>query len=327
LKVLVTGGSGFIGSHVVDRLLAHGHEPVNFDLTASLYRAPGELKSVLGDIADRDTAWRAARGVDAVIHLAAVADVNDVIADPLRADRINVHGTQMILEAARHAEIPRVVYGSTVWVYGNAPVDGPVDEESPLASPPHLYTATKLAGELYCRSYTQMYGIEHTILRFGIPYGPRARTAAVVPSFVGRAQEGKALSIAGDGRQTRQFVYVEDLADGIVAGLQDGARNRTYNLVGEEETSVRQIADTIRELVAEVPIVHGPERPVDVHLARISGERAAAELGWRTQTAFADGVMRYLDWLSATSGSPSRSAASSSAGSAAAVASQEPAEL
>jgi UDP-glucose 4-epimerase len=233
----------------------------------------------------------------------------------------------MILEAARHAEIQRVVYGSTVWVYGNAPVEGPVDEESPLAPPPHLYTATKLAGELYCRSYTNMYGIEHTILRFGIPYGPRARPAAVVPAFVSRAREGKALSIAGDGRQTRQFVYVEDLAEGIVAGLQDRAENRTYNLVGDDETSVRQIADTVRDLVANVPIVHGPERPVDVHLGRISGERAATELGWRAETGFAAGVVRYLDWLSATSGSPSRAAASSNPGTAAAVASQEPAEL
>jgi UDP-glucose 4-epimerase len=327
VRVLVTGGSGFIGSHVVDRLVANGHEPVNFDLAASAHHPPTKLKSVLGDIADRDTAWRAARGADAIIHLAAVADVNDVVADPLRADRINVHGTQMILEAARHAGISRVVYGSTVWVYGNAPAEAPVDEESPLAQPTHFYTATKLAGELYCRSYTHLYGIQHTILRFGIPYGPRARLAAVVPSFVSRAQEGKALSIAGDGRQTRQFVYVEDLAEGIVAGLHDEARNRTYNLVGDEETSVRQIADTVRELVAEVPIVHGPERPVDVHIARISGERAATELGWRAQTSFADGVVRYLDWLSATSGSPSWAAASSTSGTAAAVASQEPAEL
>lgn len=327
MRVLVTGGSGFIGSHVVDRLIAHGHEPVNFDLAASRYHAPTELKAVLGDIADRDTAWRAARGCDAIIHLAAVADVSDVVADPLRADRINVHGTQMILEAARHAGIRRVVYGSTVWVYGNAPVDGLVDEESPLALPNHLYTATKLAGEMYCRSYTHLYGIEHTVLRFGIPYGPRARLAAVVPSFVSRAQEGKALSIAGDGRQTRQFVYVEDLAEGIVAGLHDAGVNRTFNLVGAEETSVREIADTVRQLVAEVPIVHGPERPVDVRLARISGARAEQELAWQTQTSFENGVVRYLDWLSATSDSPVWKAASSTAGKAAVVLNQEPVEL
>src|SRR5206468_12654450 len=106
-------------------------------------------------------------------------------------------------------------YASTVWVYGNAPGTGSVDEDTPLVLPTHLYTATKLAGEMYCRSYEELYGLEHTILRFGIPYGPRARGAAVVPAFVQRAQAGRALTIAGDGRQSRQFVYVEDLAAGV----------------------------------------------------------------------------------------------------------------
>jgi UDP-glucose 4-epimerase len=285
------------------------------------------VKAVLGDIADRDTAWRAARGCDAIIHLAAVADVSDVLVDPVRADRINVHGTQTILEAARHNEIDRVVYGSTVWVYGNAPIDGALDEDTPLSLPAHLYTATKMAGEMYCRSYTSLYGLGHTILRFGIPYGPRARAAAVVPSFVSRAQSGKALTIAGDGRQTRQFVYVEDLAEGVVAGLQSAAANRIFNLVGTEQTSVREIADTIRTLVAEVPIVHGPERPVDVRIPTISGARAAAELDWQPTVPFATGVGLYLDWLSETSGLPDWDAAASTNGTAAAVLRQESAEL
>jgi UDP-glucose 4-epimerase len=233
----------------------------------------------------------------------------------------------MILEAARHAEIGRVVYGSTVWVYGNAPATGVLDEDSPLSLPAHFYTATKLAGEMYCRSYTNLYGLEHAILRFGIPYGPRARPAAVVPAFIDRAQQGKALTIAGDGRQTRQFVYVRDLAEGVVAGLVPKAANCVYNLVGEEETSVRQIADAIRSRVREVPIVHGPERPVDVHIGQISGARAAEDLGWRAATSFAEGIDRYLTWLTLTSDSPAWAAESSSAGKAATVLRQEPAEL
>ena len=140
MRVLVTGGAGFIGSHVVDRLRAHGHEPVIFDLIHSPHHAQGEVATVIGDLADRDATRRAVRGCDAVIHLAAVADVNDVVADPIRADRINVHGTQMILEAARQEEIARVVYGSTVWVYGNSPVEGTLDEDSadrPAFAPLH----------------------------------------------------------------------------------------------------------------------------------------------------------------------------------------------
>ncbi|MBA3841304.1 MAG: NAD-dependent epimerase/dehydratase family protein [Actinobacteria bacterium] len=327
MKVLVTGGSGFIGSHVVDQLLVAGHEPVIFDFAQSVHHPPTEVKTILGDIADRDTAWRAVHGCDAIIHLAAVADVSDVVADPLRADRTNVHGTQIILDAARHGDISRVVYGSTVWVYGDSPGEQPLDEGAPLALPAHFYTATKLAGEMYCRSYTSLYGTPHTILRFGIPYGPRARPAAVVPSFVARAQEGKALTIAGDGRQTRQFVYVEDLAAGIVAGLAATGANGIYNLVGDEQTSVRQIADTIREVVKQVPLVHGPERPADVHIGYISGARAKADLGWEPQTPFLDGVRRYVDWLATTNGSPLADTASSIDGSAATVLRQESAEL
>ena len=323
----MTGGAGFIGSHVVDRLRVHGHEPVIFDLVQSPHHSCDDVATVIGDLTDHEMTCCAVQGCDAVIHLAAVADVSDVVADPMRADRVNVHGTQVILEAAQRAEIARVVYGSTVWVYGNAPVEGEIDEEAPLALPSHLYTATKIAGEMYCRSYSELYGGEHTILRFGIPYGPRSRLAAVVAAFVACAQRGEALTIAGDGQQTRQFVYVEDLADGIVAGLAPAAANRVYNLVGEDEVSVRQIADTVRELVVEVPIVHGPERPADVRIGHVSGARAAAELGWRAETTFAEGVRRYLDWLTHTNGSPVAAARSSTNGSAATVLRQEPAEL
>ena len=327
MKVLVTGGAGFIGSHVVDRLRAHGHEPVIFDLAPSRYHRGGTVATVVGDLTDRQVTRRAVRGCDSIVHLAAVADVGDVVADPVRAGRINVHGTQMILEAARREGIPRVIYASTIWVYGNTPSEGEIDEDTPLALPAHFYTATKIAGEMYCRSYNELYGAEHTILRFGIPFGPRSRPAAVVAALVARARRGEALTIAGDGRQTRQFVYVEDLADGIVAGLSTAAASGVYNLVGDEQVSVRQIADVVRVLVADVPIVHGPERTADVRIGRVSGGRAAAELGWRVRTPFTDGVKRYLDWLTETSGSPVAAAAARTDGSAATVLRHESAEL
>jgi UDP-glucose 4-epimerase len=327
VRILVTGAAGFIGSHVLDRLVAHGHEPVVFDLVHSPYHEPGTFATIVGDVTDRAAAGRAVRGCEAVIHLAAVADVSDVVADPIRADRVNVHGTQMILEAARREGIERVVYGSTVWVYGNAAAEGDLDEDTPLALPSHLYTATKLAGETYTMSYNALYGSRNTILRFGIPYGPRARPAAVVPAFVLRAQLGEALTIAGDGRQTRQFVYVEELAEGVVAGLLPNAAGHIYNLVGCEEVSVRLIADAVRDMVAPVPIVHGPERPADVHIGRISGARAAEELGWRTRVPFVEGLRRYIEWLTVTSASPVAADASSTRGSAPTVRLQESAEL
>ncbi len=303
MKVLVTGGAGFVGSHVIDSLRARGHEPRNFDLVASPYHQNGNaVETVIGDLRDPQAARDAVRGCDAVLHLAAMADVNAVVEDPERSDEVNVRGTRILLEAARAEGVERFVYASTVWVYGNETDGTAVTEESPLTLPTHLYTATKLAGEMYTRSYTELYGLPHTILRFGIPYGPRARAAAVLAAFVARAREGKELSIAGDGSQTRQFVYVEDLADGVVASLAPQATGRVYNLVRDETVSIRQIADIVRELVADVPVVHGPQRTADVKLAHVSGERAAVELDWRATTTFAEGARRYVESLTATSG-------------------------
>ena len=197
-------------------------------------------------------------GCDAIFHLAAMADVNQVVDDPVRTDSVNVarHLQRSSRRRAR-SSVERFLYASTVWVYGNAPGPEPHDEDTPLVLPPHLYTATKLAGEMYCRAYESLYGVSTTILRFGIPYGPRARPAAVVPAFIDKAAAGEPLTIAGDGSQTRQFVYVEDLAEGMVAALAPAAAGRIYNLVGDELVSVRQIADTVRELVADVPVEHG----------------------------------------------------------------------
>jgi UDP-glucose 4-epimerase len=299
----VTGGSGFIGSHVVDRLLLHGHAPSIFDLVRSQRRQADECAGVVGDILD-GTALRAAmRGCDAVIHLAAIADVEDVVADPLRADLVNTRGTALLLQAARDERIQHVVYGSTIWVYGNAPGEDLLDEDALLAQPDHFYTATKLAGEMYCRTYGHLFGLAPTILRFGIPHGPRARASTVVARFVGRALAGEALSVNGDGHQARQFVYIEDLAEGIVASLTTAAQGRTYNLVGDEMVSVREIAAIVQRLVADVSIVHVPGRPGDLGRVCISSQRAWDELGWRATTTFADGVALYVASLAGANGS------------------------
>jgi len=294
-RVLVTGGAGFIGSFVVDQLRSAGHDAVIFDVRRSPHHAPGEVPTVLGDVLDFDSVREAARGCDAIAHLAAAADVGEVARDPETAERLNARGTFNVLEAAREEGVERVIYASTIWVYSEA--EGCVDEDVPLHAPAHLYTATKLAGELYCRSYSELFGLDTTILRFGIPYGPRARPAAVVPSFVRRALAGEPLSIAGTGEQTRRFVYVEDLAEGVVRALAPVAANRIYNLVGHEDVSIRQIADTVRSLVGDVEIEHTPGRAGDFNGgAEISGERAARELGWRAETDFRAGVSKYLAW-------------------------------
>jgi UDP-glucose 4-epimerase len=295
MRVLVTGGSGFIGSHVVDKLRARGHEPVIYDLRPSPWHAAGEVDTVLGSITDREALERALHSCDAVAHLAAVADVNDVHAEPEDAERVNARGTVTVLEAARRAGVKRIVYASTIWVYSDCESDD-VDEDTLLPPPSHLYTSTKLAGELYCKAYQELYGIDYTILRFGIPYGPRAREAAVVPAFVNKALAGEPLTLAGDGSQSRKFVYVEDLADGVALGLNDVACNRVYNLASDETVTIKQIAETIKALMGDVEIVHTPARPGDFGGKIVSSQRAERELGWTAATPFSEGVRRYIEW-------------------------------
>jgi UDP-glucose 4-epimerase len=291
--VLVTGGSGFIGSHVVDRLKAAGVRPRIYDLRPSPWH--DDVETIIGDLGELDRLAEAMKGCSAVIHLAASADVNEVLADPVEAERRNARGTLQVLEAVRQTHVPRIVYASTIWAYSDTPAECH-HEALPLCPPAHLYTATKLAGELYCHSYGELYGVEHTILRFGIPYGPRARPAAVVPAFTARALAGQPLTIAGDGSQTRRFVYVEDLAEGVVRSLAPAAANRTYNLVGSEDTSVREIALAVRDAVGAAEIVHGPGRTGDFAGAPVSAARAAEELGWTATTPFAEGIRRYVEW-------------------------------
>jgi UDP-glucose 4-epimerase len=303
MRVLVTGGGGFIGSHVVDRLLAGGITPRVFDLSASPYHSPLEVETFTGSITDPANLDLAMRDCDAVIHLAAVADVGHVHADPVLAEEVNTRGTLNVLEAACRAKVDRVVYGSTTWVYSDC-VEQEVDEETPIPAPRHLYTATKLAGETYCAGYAELFDLESTVLRFGIPYGPRARAAGVVAKFTDLAFEGKALTIAGDGSQTRSFIYVEDLADGIVAALKPEAAGRTYNLSGEEVVTILEIAERVQENTDGCEIVHTPPRPGDFPGKAISNRRALDELGWKAQTSFREGVRKYVEWVRSSTRPP-----------------------
>jgi UDP-glucose 4-epimerase len=303
--VLVTGGGGFIGSHVVDRLNVSGHTPRIFDLSASPHHSPSEVETFTGSITDPTSLDLAMPDCDAVIHLAAVADVAEVYADPVLAEAVNTRGTLNVLEAACRAEVGRVLYGSTTWVYSDCKAET-VDEETPIPAPRHLYTATKLAGETYCAGYAELYDLESTVLRFGIPYGPRARAAGVVAKFTDLALEGKPLTIAGEGSQRRSFVYVEDLAEGIVAALQPVAANRTYNLAGDEVVTILEIAEAVHEVIGECEIVHTPPRAGDFPGKEISSERALEDLGWRAETRLTDGVRRYLDWARKTDRQPNR---------------------
>lgn len=324
MRVLVTGGSGFIGSHVVDRLLAAGIEPRIFDLLPSPHHEADEVDTVLGDLLDTEGLRRAMEGCDAVIHLAAAADVAIVAEQPCEAERTNAHGTLSVLETARSTDVGRVIYGSTIWVYGELG-EGVFDEAAPLVLPRHIYTASKLAGEMYCASYAELYDMPFTILRFGIPYGPRARPSAVIPIFVRKALAGEPLTIAGDGMQTRRFVYVADLAEGVVRALEPCAVNRVYNLASDETVTIRELAEAVQEHIGEVKIVYVPGRSGDFGGAEISSRRAEQELGWRASTPLREGIGRYLAWLKETGPVAGQKSAPAEPASTATAAAAEPA--
>jgi UDP-glucose 4-epimerase len=293
MKVLVTGGSGFIGSHVVDKLRDKGVNVRVYDGVMPTFRK--DIEYYQGSILDMTSLGFAMEGIDAVFHLAAVADVKDVFNNPHYSEAINVRGTINVLETARSSGVKRVIYGSTTWVYSEASADM-VNESTPLHAPSHLYTATKLAGEYYCRTYSKLYGLEVTMLRYGIPYGPRARDGAVIPIFVKKALNGEPLTIAGDGSQFRKFIYVEDLAEGNVLALQTIAKNKIYNLDGKERVTIKQIAETVRKIIGDVKIEYTPARPGDFSGKEVSSELAKRELGWEAKTGIEEGVRRYIEW-------------------------------
>lgn len=297
-KVMVTGGSGFIGSHVVDKLLERGFDTFVLDFVEP-HRSDVNHYDV--SLLDFDRLQSAMRGISAVFHLGAVADVKDAADYPHYTELVNVRGTINVLEAARLAGVERVIYGSTTWVYSDTAGDR-LDEDAPLSPPAHIYTATKLASEYYCHAYAKLYRLPTTILRYGIPYGPRGREGAVIPTFVKRALQKQPLVIAGDGLQYRRFVYVEDLAEGNVLGLTPVAAGRTYNLEGNEKITIRRIAEEVQKHLGDVEIKYVAGRAGDFLGKEISNRRAKEELGWEPKTSFAEGLRRYIMWFLATSG-------------------------
>ena len=293
MKVLVTGGSGFIGSHVVDKLRDKGVKVRVYDGIMPLHR--DDIEYYKGSVLDIAALGFAMNGIDVVIHLAAIADVKGVLERPRYSESINVRGTINVLEAARTSEIKRVVYGGTTWVYSETESNN-VDESTPLHAPSHFYTATKLAGEYYCQSYSKLYDLDVTVLRYGIPYGPRARDGAVIPIFVKKALNGEPLTIEGDGSQFRKFVYVEDLAEGNVLALKSIAKNKTYNLDGIERITIKEIAEMVRNIIGNTKIEYAPARTGDFSGKEVSSKRAEDELGWTPKTSFNEGLKKYIDW-------------------------------
>ena len=251
---LVTGGAGFIGGHLVRRLLAEGWRVRVLDNFSSGFQEhlrERDVEVIAGDIRDPQACHRSCRGVDSVFHMAAIASVASSVADPLTSHDVNVNGTLNMLMAARDGDVRRFVLSSSASVYGNAD-QVPTPESAPLL-PPSPYATGKATGELYCRNFWSLYGLETVILRYFNVFGPGQNPvsgyAAVIPQWIGATVRGERPVISGDGEQTRDFIFVENVAAANArAAMADGVAGMTFNVAGGEAISLLRLIEELEDL-------------------------------------------------------------------------------
>ncbi len=297
-KVIVTGGSGFIGSHVADALVDAGHQVTILDHRVRPQREDVNFEDV--DLMDVSSVQAAMKGAEHIFHLAAVSNVNYAYKYPVYTVALNMLGTTHVLEAARVNGAQRVYLASTVWVYNGTPNGIPLDETVPfyLNGAGHIYTSSKMASEMICHNYHQLYQVPFTILRLGIPYGPRMREELLIPTFIKKAIAGQPLTVAGTGNQYRNFIYVRDIAEAHVLSMKETAINQTYNLEGPRKIPVLEVARGIQKVVGEhVRIEFVPERPGDFGGKEVTAEKAWRELGWKPKVEFEEGLRQTIEWF------------------------------
>ncbi len=309
-RVLVTGGAGFIGSHVGEALLARGDSVIAVDnfnafydpsikrqVAALLSRHAG-FRLIEGDIRDRALMARVMTDerVDGVIHLAAMAGVRPSIENPSLYADVNLMGTVSILDAAALAKVSRVVFASSSSVYGNRD-GGPFRESDRVDNPVSPYAATKKSGELLCHSWHHLLGIPVTCLRFFTVYGPRQRPDLAISKFAALLDAGKPLPFFGDGSTRRDYTYVSDITDGVLRAYDRASGYRIYNLGESATISLSEMVDALGEAMGVTPVLdRQPEQPGDVRMTFADVSLARAELGYAPSVPFRDGVIKFIAW-------------------------------
>jgi len=301
---LVTGGAGFIGGHLADRLVEEGWRVRVLDDFSSgkeknLSGPAREAELLRGDLRDKDLLARAVDGAEVVFHQGAVPSVPRSVAEPERTNEVNVTGTLRLLEACRHGGVRRVVMAASSSAYGDTPELPKVETMPPRPLSP--YALQKYAGEVYCRLYTELYGLETVALRYFNVYGPRqdpkSEYAAVVPRFVTACLEDRPAHIHGDGEQTRDFTYVGDAVQAnLCAAEAPGAAGAVVNVAGGRRVSLNELLGEIRALTgARAPAEHGPARPGDVRDSLADLGRAEELLGYVPAVSIRQGLERTVE--------------------------------
>src|SRR5262245_50348384 len=316
-KTIITGGAGFIGSHLVDRLLADGERVTvidNFDpfydssikrsnIAAHLDNPRFELVEL--DIRDHravDDVFARAQ-VDCVVHLAARAGVRPSLQQPLEYAGTNVTGTYVMLEAAQRHNVPRFVFGSSSSVYGVSS-KMPFEESDPIAHPISPYAATKIAGEAACHVYSRIYGIRTVCLRFFTVYGPRQRPDLAIHKFARLISRGDPIQVFGDGSSRRDYTYVDDTIAGIVAAMNyEGNEHEIINLGESQTVELRKLITLLEQVLGtKAKIEWLPPQAGDVPITHADISKARRLIGYDPQFAIEDGIAQFAKWFKSTNG-------------------------
>jgi UDP-glucuronate 4-epimerase len=314
MRVLVAGGAGFIGSHVAEHLLRDGHEvsilddlndfyaPARKHANISAVRSAGTVEFYEGDICDQAIVHRVMKEQrpEAIIHLAARAGVRPSLEQPLLYARVNVEGTNVLLEAARLAGVGKFVFASSSSIYGIAN-RVPFSEEDHLNLPISPYAATKIAGEKLCYTYSHLYGLKTVCLRFFTVYGPRQRPDLAIHKFTRLMLEGRAIPVFGDGGTGRDYTFVEDTVQGIMAALDYDCSYEVFNLGNSHPVTLAALIETLAAATGVQPNIERlPDQPGDVPITYADISKAQRFLGYQPRTRFPDGIRRFVEWYRAT---------------------------
>jgi UDP-glucose 4-epimerase len=308
VKILVTGGGGFIGSHLVDRLLADGHDVRVLDNFATgrrenLIHVLEHIEVVEGDLQSYERVHTAVVGCEIVLHQGALPSVPRSVQDPLTSNATNVTGTLNVLLAARDAGVKRVVYASSSSIYGANP-ELP-KHEGLLPQPISPYAVAKLAGEGFCRSFHEVFGLETVALRYFNVFGPRqdplSQYAAVVPNFISALLEGEQPVVFGDGEQSRDFTYVGNVVEGNVLAMNaEGVAGKPYNIAAGDRTTLNELLRHIGRLMGkQAGARYEAARLGDVKHSQADVSAAERDLGYSVNVSVEEGLRITIDWFSA----------------------------
>ena len=307
--VLITGAAGFIGSHLCERILDEGLSVVGIDNFDDFYDPQikrdnisnclknKDFQLIEADIRDRTAMDKATAGTEIIVHLAAKAGVRPSIAEPLLYSDVNINGTMVLLEAAKKYKVGKFIFASSSSVYGNNE-KVPFSEEDNVDFPISPYAATKKACELICYNYHHLYGIDITCLRFFTVYGPRQRPDLAIHKFSKLIEQDKPIPVFGDGSMMRDFTYIDDIIEGIIASMSKCKGFNIYNLGESQPITVNDLIRAIEKALGKKAIrEYLPLQPGDVNRTFADITKAARELGFHPSTPIPDGLAKFADWL------------------------------